>query len=155
MPLPTIGAQAPAFSLPSDAHGQINLSDYSGRALALFFYPRDSTSGCTIEARDFTALEPQFTAAGCAVLGVSKDSLRKHANFRSKQDLSIPLLSDEGGTMCEDYGVWAEKKMYGKSFMGIVRSSFLISADGRIAQIWSPVKVAGHAAEVLEAAQAL
>lgn len=149
------GAKAPDFSLPRDGGGTVSLSDYTGKPVVLFFYPKASTPGCTTEARDFTALLGEFEAAGAVVLGCSKDSVKKQENFAAKQDLATALLSDAEGDVCERYGVWGEKKMYGKSFMGIVRTTYLIGPDGKVARVWSPVKVAGHAQEVLDAVRAL
>jgi peroxiredoxin Q/BCP len=142
------------FTLPSTA-GEVTLSDLRGAPVVLFFYPRDDTSGCTRENEDFTALLPQFEAAGARVFGISKDSLASHEKFMKKKALGVPLLSDEGSEVCEDFGVWKEKKMYGKTFMGIERSTFLIDAEGRIAREWRKVKVPGHAEEVLAAVKAL
>ncbi|MDX1784869.1 MAG: peroxiredoxin [Roseovarius sp.] len=153
--MPQISDIAPDFSLPRDGGGEIQLSALRPAPVVLFFYPRDDTSGCTREARDFTALLPEFQAAGVTVLGISKDSVAKHDKFRDKHALGMPLLSDEASDTCEAYGVWKEKKMYGKTFLGIERSTFLIGRDGRIAQIWRKVKVPGHAEAVLEAAKAL
>ncbi len=153
--MPDISNKAPDFTLPLGGGGEIQLSALAGRPAVLFFYPRDDTSGCTKEALAFTALAPDFEAAGAKVVGISKDSVAKHEKFRDKHALTVPLASDEHGTTCEDYGVWREKQMYGKTFMGIERSTFLIDADGRIARVWRKVKVPGHAEEVLEAARAL
>jgi peroxiredoxin Q/BCP len=150
-----VGAKAPEFSLPRDGGDTVSLSDYAGMPVVLFFYPKASTPGCTNEARDFTRLLPDFEAAGAVVLGASKDTVKRQENFAAKQELEVPLLSDAEGTLCEDYGVWAEKKMYGKSFMGIVRTTYLIDADGKIAKVWPQVKVPGHADEVLAAVKAL
>ncbi|MGR3364428.1 MAG: thioredoxin-dependent thiol peroxidase [Maritimibacter harenae] len=150
-----VGAKAPEFSLPRDGGDTVSLSDYAGKPVVLFFYPKASTPGCTNEARDFTRLLPDFEAAGAVVLGASKDTVKRQENFAAKQELEVPLLSDAEGTLCEDYGVWAEKKMYGKSFMGIVRTTYLIDADGKIAKVWPQVKVPGHADEVLAAVKAL
>lgn len=146
---------APDFTLPRDGGGEIRLSALRPRPVVVYFYPRDDTPGCTTEARDFTALMPDFRAAGVDVLAISKDSVAKHERFRDKHDLGVALLSDADSETCERYGVWAEKKMYGKTFHGIERSTFLIDSDGRIAQIWRKVRVLGHAAAVLEAARAL
>ncbi|WP_421907077.1 peroxiredoxin [Mameliella sp.] len=145
---------APDFTLPSTS-GEVSLSALKGAPVVLFFYPRDDTSGCTKENEAFTALLPKFEALGVKVYGVSKDSLASHEKFMAKKALTVPLISDEGSDMCEKYGVWKEKKMYGKTFMGIERSTFLIDAEGRIAQEWRKVKVPGHAEAVLEAAKAL
>ena len=131
-------------------------SDYRGRKAVLFFYPKDNTPGCTTEAKDFSALKPEFEKAGCALLGISKDSSKKHQNFIAKHDLTVDLATDaEDGGLSDELGVWAEKKMYGKTFMGMVRSTYLLDADGKIARIWPKVKVNGHADEVLAAAKAL
>lgn len=146
---------APGFILPASDGSQIDLAALKGQKVVLFFYPRDNTPGCTKEAIGFTEALSDFNAANTKVLGISKDSLASHEKFVAKKELGMPLLSDEENTACEDYGVWKEKKMYGKTFMGIERSTFLIDVDGRIAGIWRKVKVDGHVAEVLEAAQAL
>jgi len=146
---------APDFTLPRDGGGEIRLSDLRPAPVVLFFYPRDDTSGCTKEATAFTALADEFATAGVKVIGISKDSVASHDKFVIKHDLGIPLVSDEAGDTAERYGVWKEKKMYGKTFMGIERTTFLIDDDGRIAQVWRKVKVPGHAEEVLEAARAL
>jgi peroxiredoxin Q/BCP len=135
--------------------GEIQLTALAGAPIVLFFYPRDDTPGCTNEAIAFTGLLPEFEAAGAKVIGISKDSVAKHEKFSEKHGLQVPLASDEHGTTCEAYGVWQEKQMYGKTFMGIERSTFLIGADGNIARVWPKVKVPGHAEEVLEAVRAL
>jgi peroxiredoxin Q/BCP len=153
--MPDITDTAPDFTLPRDGGGEISLNAEGGAPIVLFFYPRDDTSGCTKEALAFTALLPAFAEAGVKVFGISKDSVAKHDRFRDKHALTMPLLSDEHGTTCEDYGVWKEKSMYGKTFHGIERTTFLIGADGRVAQVWRKVKVPGHAEAVLEAARAL
>ena len=145
---------APDFTLPSTS-GEVTLSALKGAPVVLFFYPRDDTSGCTKENEAFTALLPEFEALGVKVFGVSKDSLASHEKFMKKKSLTVPLLSDEGSDMSENYGVWKEKSMYGKTFMGIERSTFLINGEGQIAQAWRKVKVPGHAEAVLEAAKAL
>ncbi|TYB81600.1 thioredoxin-dependent thiol peroxidase [Maritimibacter fusiformis] len=150
-----LGTKAPDFTLPRDGGGSVTLSDLRAGPVVLFFYPKANTPGCTTEARDFTALLPEFESAGATVLGISKDSVKKQENFVSKQDLGMPILSDAEGEVCETYGVWAEKKMYGKTFMGIQRTTVLIDAEGRIARVWEKVKVAGHAEEVLDAVRAL
>ncbi|MEM5467936.1 MAG: thioredoxin-dependent thiol peroxidase [Celeribacter marinus] len=149
-----IGQSAPDFILPRDGGDTVRLSDLRGQKVVLYFYPKDNTPGCTTEALDFTALKADFAAAGTQVFGISKDSVKKHDNFCAKHSLGIPLLSDADGTVCEDYGVWAQKQMYGKTFWGIVRATYLIDAAGTVAQVWPKVKVAGHAAQVLEAARA-
>lgn len=150
-----VGAKAPDFTLPRDGGGSVTLSALRGAPVVLFFYPKANTPGCTTEARDFTALLPEFKAAGAKVLGISKDSVKKQENFVAKQELAMPILSDAEGDVCERYGVWAEKSMYGKTIMGIVRTTVLIAADGTVARVWDKVKVAGHADEVLDAVRAL
>jgi peroxiredoxin Q/BCP len=149
------GSKAPAFKLPRDGGGSMALGDFKGRKLVLYFYPKADTPGCTREAIDFSRLLPAFDKAGIVVLGVSADPVPAQDKFKNKHDLDIALLSDETHKMLEAYGVWGKKSMYGKTFMGITRSTFLIGTDGRIARIWPKVKVDGHAAEVLAAAQAL
>lgn len=146
---------APEFSLPVTGGGEMSSERLKGQAYVLFFYPRDDTKGCTMESLAFTALKPEFDALGVQVFGISKDTLAKHDKFVAKHALGVPLLSDADGTMCEDFGVWQEKSMYGKTHMGIVRSSFLINGAGQIVQAWRKVKVAGHAEAVLDAAKAL
>lgn len=146
---------APDFTLPSTEGADVTLSALRPAPVVLFFYPRDDTSGCTKENEQFSALLTEFEAAGIKVFGLSKDSLASHEKFMKKKALTVPLLSDEGSEVCEAYDVWKEKKMYGKTFMGIERSTFLIDAEGKIAREWRKVKVPGHAAEVLEAAKAL
>ena len=148
------GAPAPDFEL-AGADGPVRLADFAGKPLVVYFYPKDDTSGCTREAQDFTALAGDFAKAGVALLGVSKDSLASHAKFTAKYGLAVPLASDPEGAMIEAYGAWVEKNMYGRKYMGIERSTFLIDASGKLARIWRKVKVPGHAAEVLKAAQAL
>lgn len=145
------GAIAPAFSLPRDGGASVALSDYAGRKLVIFFYPRANTPGCTREAIDFTRLTPDFAAVQTAILGVSADPLKAQESFRDKHDLTVPLLSDETHAMLESYGAWGEKSMYGKSFQGVFRTTVLIGKDGKVARIWRNVKVDGHAEEVLEA----
>lgn len=147
------GDQAPDFTLPRDGGGEITLSALAPKQVVLYFYPKDDTPGCTTEALDFTARAKAFEAAGAVVVGISKDSVGKHDKFCAKHGLGVILASDEAGDVCERYGVWGEKSMYGKTFMGITRATFLIGADGRVARIWPKVKVAGHAEEVLEAAR--
>ena len=153
--MPATGDTAPDFTLPQDGGDPVTLSDLRPAPVVLFFYPKDDTPGCTTENKDFTAMGADFEAAGAKILGVSKDSVEKHAKFRTKHDLATTLLSGAEGDVCERYGVWGEKKMYGKTFMGITRATFLIDGEGRIAKVWPKVKVAGHAEEVLEAVKAL
>jgi peroxiredoxin Q/BCP len=150
-----VGAEAPAFSLPRDGGGEVSLADFKGRKLVLYFYPKADTEGCTVEAKDFSRLGPAFARAKTTVLGVSADPVKKLDRFKTKHDLTVALASDETLDMLGAYGVWAEKSMYGRKFMGVVRSTCLIGPDGRIARIWEKVKVKGHADEVLEAAKAL
>lgn len=147
---------APDFTLPQAPDGgEVSLTELRGKAIVLFFYPRDNTPGCTKESIGFSNQLQAFVEAGTQVFGISRDSLKKHENFIAKHQLTTPLLSDAEGTTCEDYGTWKEKTLYGKTHWGIERSSFLIDAEGRIAQIWRKVKVDGHVEEVLAAAQAL
>jgi thioredoxin-dependent peroxiredoxin len=151
----TEGARAPAFRLPRDGGDTVSLSDYSGKKLVLFFYPRADTPGCTKEAIDFTRLAGAFAESQTAVLGVSADPQKTQESFRDKHRLTIPLVSDEEHEMLDAYGVWGEKSMYGRTFLGILRTTVLIGADGRIAKIWRNVRVDGHADEVLAAARTL
>ncbi len=152
---PVEGAPAPDFCLPRDGGATLSLSDYKNKKLVLFFYPKADTSGCTIEAKDFSRLNADFARAGVAVVGVSADPVKKQDAFKAKHQLTTPLASDETHAMLEAYGVWAQKSMYGKTYMGINRTTLLIGDDGRIARVWPKVKVAGHAEEVLAAAKAL
>lgn len=149
------GGKAPAFQLPRDGGASVSLADYAGKKLVIFFYPRADTPGCTKEAMDFSRLADAFANSGSAVLGVSADAVSAQEAFRDKHRLSIPLISDEAHAMLNAYGVWGEKSMYGKTFMGIVRTTVLIDRTGKIARIWRNVKVDGHAEEVLAAARAL
>ena len=149
------GSKAPAFSLPTDGGGKVSLKDFKGKPLVLYFYPKDMTPGCTTEACDFRDLTPDFEKVGAAVVGVSKDSVKRHDNFKAKHDLPFVLASDEGGDMCERYGVWKEKSLYGRKFMGIERTTVLIDGEGVVRRIWPKVKVKGHAEEVLDAVRAL
>jgi len=149
------GTKAPAFKLPTGDGDPVTLADFKGKNLVLFFYPKADTPGCTKEAIAFSALKPAFTKANTAVVGVSADPVKAQDAFKAKHALAIPLASDETHRMLEAYGVWGEKSMYGKKFMGITRTTFLIDQDGRIAQIWPKVKVEGHAEEVLAAAKDL
>ncbi len=153
--MPDISDTAPDFTLPRDGGGEITLSSLQPKTVVLFFYPRDDTSGCTKEAIAFTGLADNFAASGAIVLGISKDTVAKHDKFRDKHSLGVALLSDTEDTVCEAYGVWKEKSMYGKKFMGIERSTFLIDGTGKIARVWRKVKVPGHAEDVLDAVQAL
>lgn len=152
---PQPGDTAPAISLPRDGGDIVSLSDFAGKPVVVYFYPRDDTPGCTTEAIGFTERAEDFAAAGATVLGISKDTVAKHEKFRDKHGLGIALLSDAEGQVCEDYGVWVEKNMYGKTSMGIERATFLIGPDGKVAQVWRKVKVPGHVDAVLEAVQAL
>src|SRR5215470_19781285 len=146
-----IGTKAPAFTLPSETGEKVSLRDFKGRKLVIYFYPRADTPGCTRESIDFSRLRSQFDKAGAAILGVSADPVKAQQAFKKKHDLNLNLLSDETHKMLESYRAWGKKSMYGKEFMGVLRTTFLIGADGRIAKIWSKVKVEGHAEEVLEA----
>ncbi|MGR3661594.1 MAG: peroxiredoxin [Paracoccaceae bacterium] len=149
------GKIAPDFTLPQDGGDNITLSDIRPQAVVLFFYPKDSTKGCTIEAKEFSATIEDFAAVDTFALGISRDTIASHSRFRAKYGLTIPLLSDEDGAVCKDYGVWAEKLNFGKKYMGIVRTTVLIDGTGKITRIWNKVRVAGHVAEVLNAAQSL
>jgi len=149
------GSKAPAFNLPRDGGGSVTLADFAGRKLVVYFYPRADTPGCTTEAIDFSRLKRAFAAADTEVLGVSADPVPAQDKFKIKHKLTVALASDEKHEMLEAYGVWREKSMYGRKFMGIARMTFLIGADQRIARIWSKVSVKGHAEEVLSAAKAL
>jgi peroxiredoxin Q/BCP len=151
----TADAAAPDFLLPRDGGGTVRLADFAGRKLVLYFYPKADTSGCTLEAQDFTRLAAAFAAANTGILGVSGDPVKAQDKFKAKYGLTIPLASDETHAMLTAYGVWGEKSMYGRTFMGIVRTTFLIGPDGRIVRVWSKVKVPGHAEEVLAAAKSV
>jgi thioredoxin-dependent peroxiredoxin len=153
--VPEISQTAPDFTLPVTGGGDVTLSALKGSAVVLFFYPRDDTPGCTKENIGFSENLDAFEAAGAKVFGISRDTMAKHDKFAAKYGLTAPLLSDEEGTVTESYGVWVEKNMYGKKSMGIERATYLIAADGTIAQIWRKVKVPGHVEEVLEAVRAL
>ena len=150
------GEKMPDVVMETPEGGAVKASDYAGQKLVVFFYPKDNTPGCTTEAKDFTALKGEFDKAGVALLGVSKDSAKKHQNFIAKHDLKTPLATDaqEDG-LSDALGIWTEKKMYGKTYLGMVRSTYLVDAKGVIAQVWNKVKVKGHAEEVLAAAKAL
>ncbi|MGH6896485.1 MAG: peroxiredoxin [Geminicoccaceae bacterium] len=149
------GRPAPDFDLPTDGGGRVRLADCKGRPLVLYFYPRDDTPGCTKEAQGFAEAYPEFQAAGIRVLGISKDSTASHDRFKAKYDLPFPLASDEAGGAVDAYGSWVEKSRYGKTYMGIDRSTFLIDGQGTLRRIWRTVSVPGHVAEVLDAARAL
>jgi peroxiredoxin Q/BCP len=149
------GDKAPDFSLPSDEGGDIRLKDLSGRTVVLYFYPKDDTTGCTNEAKAFTAAAGQFETAGATVVGVSKDPVKSHGRFRQKYDLKVRLGADVDGKTVEGYGVWVEKSMYGRKYMGIERSTFLIDGSGVIRRVWRKASVPGHAEDVLAAVRAL
>lgn len=149
------GQPAPDVVLPRDGGGTVDLRDYRGKAVVLYFYPKDDTSGCTREANEFSARAADFAAAGAIVIGVSKDSVASHDKFRAKHGLDLVLLSDADSDVAERFGVWGEKSMYGRKYMGIDRSTFLIDATGRVAQVWRKVKVPGHVDAVLDAVRAL
>lgn len=149
-----VGDTLPDTELTAPDGGTVKLSDYHGKKLVLFFYPKASTPGCTTESRDFSALLAEFEKAGAAVLGMSADTPKRQQNFINKQELTVDIASDESTEFLEEIGVWAEKKMYGKTFMGIIRSTFLIGPDGKVLKAWPKVKVKGHADEVLAAVQA-
>ena len=150
-----VGSPAPEFVLPDQDGRAVSLADFAGRPLVLYFYPKDDTTGCTAEALEFSALAERFTTAGAAVLGVSPDSVKSHGKFRDKHALALSLASDEEKTMLGAYGVWVEKSMYGRKYMGVERTTMLVDRAGTIARIWPKVKVKGHAAEVLAAVEAL
>lgn len=153
---PAVGDTLPDLAMTTPDGGSVRPSDFAGRKLVLFFYPKDDTPGCTTENKDFSELVDQFAAAGTALLGVSKDPPKKHQKFIEKHALTAPLASDaEEGGLSDALGIWTEKSMYGRTYMGMVRATYLVGPDGRIARIWDKVKVKGHAAEVLAAAQAL
>lgn len=151
----TAGDMAPDFSLPRNGGGTVSLSDFAGKPVVLYFYPKDDTSGCTTEAVDFSGLTAEFEKLGATVIGVSPDSVKSHDKFAAKHNLSVVLAADEEHKALEAYGVWKEKSMYGKTYMGVERSTFLIDTSGKIAEVWRKVKVPGHAGAVLKAAQAL
>ncbi|MCW0235724.1 MAG: peroxiredoxin [Ferrovibrio sp.] len=147
------GDRAPAFSLPTDGGGRISLAELKGKPVVLYFYPKDDTSGCTREAIAFTAAKAKFDKLGAVVIGVSRDSVASHDKFKTKHKLKLALGADESGKVTESYGVWVEKSLYGRTYMGIERATFLIDRVGKIAAIWRKVKVDGHAEAVLKAAQ--
>lgn len=151
----SVGDSIPDFNLPTDGGGAIRSNDLRGNPSVLYFYPKDDTSGCTKEATAFRDLADRFGTAGTRIVGISRDSVASHDKFKAKHDLNFTLASDEDGRVCEAFGVWVEKNMYGKKYMGIERATFLVDGDGVIRNIWRKVKVSGHAAAVLDAAQTL
>ena len=151
----TVGDKAPAFNLPTDGGGTLALEGLKGKTVVLYFYPKDDTPGCTTEAQGFRDAIKDFEKAGAVIVSASKDSVARHDKFKAKYDLPFHLVSDEDGTLCEAYGVWVEKNMYGRKYMGIQRATFLIDGTGVIREIWPKVKVKEHTAEVLAAVQAL
>lgn len=151
----TTGIPAPDFTLPRDGGGTLTLSSFKGQKVVLYAYPKDDTPGCTQEAIAFNGLRKEFAAANTVILGVSPDPANRHDKFKKKHALDFPLVADETQSMLQAYGIWVEKSMYGRTYMGVERTTFLIDAKGEIARIWRKVKVAGHAEEVLEAARAL
>jgi len=153
MATPSVGDPCPDFDLPDSDGARVRSADLRGRPFVLYFYPKDDTSGCTLEAIEFTALEAQFAAIDTAVLGVSPDGPKQHCRFRDKHGLKVRLVSDEERTLIEAFGLWVEKSMYGRKYMGVDRTTALVGADGRIAHLWPKVKADGHASEVLKVAQ--
>jgi peroxiredoxin Q/BCP len=150
-----IGSPAPDFDLPATPGERVSLAGLRGRTVVVYFYPKDDTSGCTLEAINFSEKADEFTAIGAVVVGVSRDSLASHEKFAAKHGLNVRLAADTDGRVCEAFGVWVEKSMYGRSYMGIERATFLIDADGKIAEVWRKVKVKGHVEAVLEKARTL
>jgi len=150
-----VGDKAPSFTLPADGGGEVSLKGLKGKTVVLYFYPKDDTSGCTAEACAFRDALPDFSKVDAEIIGVSKDPVKKHDKFKDKYALNFPLASDEEGKVCEAYGTWVEKSMYGRKYMGIERSTFVIDGKGVIRNVWRKVKVPGHAEEVLKAAEAL
>jgi peroxiredoxin Q/BCP len=155
MPGPKTGALAPDFTLPADDGGTLSLSALRGQKVVLYFYPADNTETCTIEAIDFSSRQPDFAAAGAIIVGVSPDSAKSHQRFKAKHGLGIRLVADEDLKVIRKYGLWAEKSMFGRKFMGVERATFLIAPDGRVAQGWRKVRIKGHVDEVLEAVRSL
>jgi peroxiredoxin Q/BCP len=151
----TEGSPAPDFTLPTDGDGSVTLSALRGKPVVVYFYPKDDTSGCTKEAIGFSCLKPDFDAIGAVVIGISPDDAKSHEKFRAKHELSVVLAADEERKAIDAFGVWVEKSMYGRAYMGVDRSTFLIDRDGKVAKAWRKVKVPGHAEEVLAAAKAL
>lgn len=150
-----VGDLAPAFTLPRDGGGTVSLADLKGRKVVLYAYPKDDTESCTKEAVAFNGLHAEFAAAGAEIIGISPDPIKRHDRFKQKYALAFPLVADEARAVLENYGIWVEKSMYGRKYMGVERTTFLIDEDGRIARIWPKVKVAGHAEEVLTAVRAM
>ena len=150
-----VGDKAPAFNGVTDGGGSLSLKDLKGKKVVLYFYPKDATPGCTTEAQGFRDALDDFAKLGAEIVGVSKDSVKRHDNFKAKYELPFELISDEDGVICEAYGVWQEKKNYGKTYMGIVRTTFLIDENGKVAEIWRNLRVKGHVDKVLEAAKGL
>jgi thioredoxin-dependent peroxiredoxin len=153
--LPVVGKTAPAFTLPSSTGDRVRLTALKGQPVVVYFYPKDNTPGCTVEAHEFEAELGAFRRAGAEVLGISPDSVESHRKFADKQGLHFPLLVDTDHKVCEKYGVWVEKNMYGRKFWGVQRATFLVNAVGKVAQVWPKVKPKGHAAQVLKAIRAL
>jgi peroxiredoxin Q/BCP len=150
-----VGQKAPDFELPRDGGGTLRLSDFAGKPVVLYFYPQDDTETCTAEAIEFSRMKPEFAKLGAAVIGISPDSIKKHDKFKKKHGLAIDLLADEDMKALNAYGVWSEKTMFGRTYVGVVRTTFLIGPDGRIAGIWRKVRVRGHAQQVLAALKAM
>ncbi|HUU66901.1 MAG TPA: thioredoxin-dependent thiol peroxidase [Methyloceanibacter sp.] len=150
-----VGDKAPSFSLPADGGGKVSLKDFKGKTVVLYFYPKDDTSGCTAEACAFRDALPDFSKVDAEIIGISKDPVKKHDKFKEKYELNFPLAADEDGAVCEAYGTWVEKSMYGRKYMGIERATFLIDGKGIVRDVWRKVKVPGHAGDVLKAAAAL
>jgi peroxiredoxin Q/BCP len=150
-----VGDKAPDFKLATDGGGEITLKSLKGKPVVLYFYPKDDTPGCTMEAQAFAADHAKFRRKGATIIGISKDSVKRHDNFKAKYELPFVLASDADGAACEAYGVWVEKALYGRKYMGIERATFLIDAKGKVARVWHKVKVKGHSAEVLEAVSEL
>lgn len=150
-----VGDKAPDFTLPRNGSGDVSLPSLTGKAVVLYFYPKDDTSGCTAQAIDFSAMGAEFEAANAVVIGISPDSVKSHDKFAAKHSLTVMLASDEERQVLDAYGVWKEKSMYGKKYMGVERTTYLVSPDGKIAHIWNKVKVPGHAQIVLDAIKAL
>lgn len=149
------GVAAPDVRLPTDGGGDLALKDLKGKAIVLYFYPKDDTSGCTAEAQAFESLRKRFEKTGAAIVGVSRDAVKSHDKFKTKYGLGFPLMADIDGKLCQAYGTWVEKSMYGRKYMGIERATFLIDAQGKVRHVWRKVKVPGHAEEVLAAAESL